>query len=174
MRRLVIHLFVALLTFAVGILASMFFGSVLTKSLEKTTTYSVSTSQEPVEQPVSVPLQSRCGCSQSEGEVSSADYKAKHGDSIRGGILNSKAVSLPKPAYPAIAKAARAFGTVTVQVVVDGRGCVLYARPVGGHPLLQSAAAQAALQACFSPTLLSGTPVKVSGVITYNFANPLS
>src|SRR5690242_8989975 len=38
---------------------------------------------------------------------------------ISGGVLNGKAISLPKPQYPAIAKAAHAAGTVTVQVTID-------------------------------------------------------
>lgn len=88
---------------------------------------------------------------------------------VSGGVLNGKAISKPQPPYPPIAKAARAQGTVTVQIVVDETGKVISATPVGGHPLLQQAARQAALQARFSPTLLSGQPVKVSGVITYNF-----
>jgi len=88
---------------------------------------------------------------------------------VSGGVLNGKAISKPQPPYPPIAKAARASGTVTVQIVVDETGRVISASPVGGHPLLQQAAAQAARQARFSPTLLSGQPVKVSGVITYNF-----
>ncbi|HJR06599.1 MAG TPA: TonB family protein [Pyrinomonadaceae bacterium] len=88
---------------------------------------------------------------------------------ISGGVLNGKAISKPQPAYPAIAKAARASGTVTVQVTVDESGRVVSARAAGGHPLLQQAAVQAAYQARFSPTLLSGQPVKVNGVITYNF-----
>jgi protein TonB len=88
---------------------------------------------------------------------------------ISGGVLNGKAISKPQPAYPAIAKAARAAGTVTVQVTVDEQGNVISARAAGGHPLLQQAAVNAARQARFSPTLLSGQPVKVSGVITYNF-----
>ncbi|HUQ31267.1 MAG TPA: TonB family protein [Pyrinomonadaceae bacterium] len=88
---------------------------------------------------------------------------------ISGGMLNGKAVSLPKPAYPAIARAARASGTVNVQVTIDESGKVISARAVGGHPLLQQAAVQAAYGARFSPTLLSGQPVKVTGVITYNF-----
>jgi protein TonB len=83
--------------------------------------------------------------------------------------LNGKAISKPQPAYPAIAKAARASGTVTVQVTVDESGRVISANAVGGHPLLQQAAVAAARQARFSPTLLSGQPVKVNGVITYNF-----
>ena len=88
---------------------------------------------------------------------------------ISGGVLNGKAISKPQPAYPAIAKAARASGTVTVAVTVDESGKVISARAQGGHPLLQQAAVQAAYQARFSPTLLSGQPVKVNGVITYNF-----
>jgi protein TonB len=88
---------------------------------------------------------------------------------VSGGVLNGKAISKPQPAYPPIAKAARASGTVTVQIVVDESGRVISASAVSGHPLLQQAAVAAARQARFSPTLLSGQPVKVSGVITYNF-----
>ena len=88
---------------------------------------------------------------------------------ISGGVLNGKAVSKPLPAYPPVAKAASAQGTVTVQVVVDERGRVTSAQAVSGNPLLQQAAVAAARQAQFSPTLLSGQPVRVSGVITYNF-----
>ena len=88
---------------------------------------------------------------------------------VSGGVLNGKAISKPQPAYPPIAKAARASGTVTVQILVDESGRVVSASAVNGHPLLQQAAVAAARQARFSPTLLSGQPVKVSGVITYNF-----
>ena len=88
---------------------------------------------------------------------------------ISGGVLNGKAISKPQPAYPAIARSARASGTVTVQVLVDEKGNVVTARAVSGHPLLQQSAVAAAHQAKFRPTLLSGTPVKVTGVITYNF-----
>lgn len=88
---------------------------------------------------------------------------------VSGGVLNGKAISKPQPAYPPIAKAARASGPVTVQVLVDETGKVVSAHAVSGHPLLQQSAVSAARQARFSPTLLSGQPVKVSGVITYNF-----
>jgi len=88
---------------------------------------------------------------------------------ISGGVLNGKAVSLPKPAYPPAARAVRASGTVSVQVTIDENGHVVSASAVSGHPLLQQAAVAAARGARFSPTLLSGQPVKVTGVITYNF-----
>jgi protein TonB len=88
---------------------------------------------------------------------------------VSGGVLNGKAISKPQPAYPPIARAARASGTVVVQIVVNEEGRVISASAVSGHPLLQSAAVAAARQARFAPTLLSGQPVKVSGVLTYNF-----
>jgi protein TonB len=88
---------------------------------------------------------------------------------ISGGVLNGKAISLPKPPYPPAARAVRASGSVSVQVLIDESGRVVSATPVGGHPLLQAAARSAAMGARFSPTLLSGQPVKVSGIITYNF-----
>jgi TonB family protein len=89
---------------------------------------------------------------------------------ISGGVLNGKATNLPQPAYPPIARAAHASGTVPVQVLVDEEGKVVTARAVSGHPLLQAAAVAAARQARFTPTKLSGQPVKVMGVVTYNFA----
>src|SRR6476661_5852207 len=88
---------------------------------------------------------------------------------ISGGVLNGKAISLPKPAYPPIARAAHAAGTVTVQVLIDENGTVVSAKAISGHPLLQAVAVAAARQARFSPTKLSGQPVKVSGMIQYNF-----
>lgn len=88
---------------------------------------------------------------------------------ISGGVLNGKAISLPKPQYPAIARAAHASGTVVVQVLIDENGSVVSAKALSGHPLLQAVAVSAARQARFSPTKLSGQPVKVTGVIQYNF-----
>lgn len=85
------------------------------------------------------------------------------------GVINGKAAHLPRPVYSAIAKAAHAFGTVPVQVLIDESGKVVSAHAIGGHPLLQRESVQAAYQARFTPTLLSNQPVKVSGVITYNF-----
>ena len=89
---------------------------------------------------------------------------------ISGGVLNGKAVDLPKPTYPPAAKSARASGLVTVEVVIDEKGKVIAAKATSGHTLLREVAEQAAKGARFSPTLLSGQPVKVSGEINYNFA----
>ncbi len=88
---------------------------------------------------------------------------------ISGGVLNGKAISLPKPPYPAAAKAVRASGSVSVQVTINESGSVVSASAVSGHPLLQQAAVAAARQAKFAPTTLSGQAVSVSGIIIYNF-----
>jgi TonB family protein len=88
---------------------------------------------------------------------------------VSGGILNGKAITLPRPAYPPIARAARAYGTVVVEIIIDEEGNVISARAVSGHPLLQAAAAQAAREAKFTPTRIEGQPVKVAGKLTYNF-----
>jgi TonB family protein len=108
---------------------------------------------------------------------------------IKGGLLNGKAVSLPHPEYPAEAKAAGLAGTVLVDVVIDESGAVISAVAATdarktpwvrgdesgetevqpADPMLRDAAEKAALEAKFSPTRLSGEPVKVSGTIVYNF-----
>lgn len=85
------------------------------------------------------------------------------------GVVNGIATDLPKPVYSAIAKAAGASGVVTVQVLIDENGRVISARALSGHPLLHKESVQAAYRSRFTPTLLSKQPVKVSGVITYNF-----
>ena len=90
---------------------------------------------------------------------------------IIGGVLNGKAISLPKPIYPDDARRLRIAGSVNVKVVIDENGMVVSAEAVSGaeNPSLRQAAEAAAMQATFLPTLLSGQPVKVTGVITYNF-----
>jgi protein TonB len=84
-------------------------------------------------------------------------------------ILNSQALSLPRPTYPPLARQIKVQGTVAVQVLIDESGKVISAKAMSGHPLLVPEAQKAAMQARFSPTLIGDQPVKVSGVITYNF-----
>lgn len=85
------------------------------------------------------------------------------------GVLNGRALSLPKPVYPPAARAVRASGAVQVAVLIDEKGEMFSAEPVSGHPLLRHAASTAACSAKFTPTLLEGRRVRVAGIITYNF-----
>src|ERR1051326_464716 len=89
---------------------------------------------------------------------------------VSGGVLNGTAIYLPPPTYPDAAKRMRTQGVVTVDVILDETGKVVAANASSGPAILRDAAVQAALRAKFSPTKLSGQPVKVSGVINYKFA----
>ena len=84
-------------------------------------------------------------------------------------VILSKIIDLPKPAYPMIAKQARIQGPVNVQILIDETGRVISAQAVKGSAMLTKAAVDAALRARFTPTKLGDDPVKVSGVIVYNF-----
>jgi protein TonB len=89
---------------------------------------------------------------------------------VSGGVLNGTAISLPQPVYPEAAKRTRTAGLVSIEVILDESGKVISATAMSGPTLLREAAVQAALRAKFSPTKLSGQPVKVSGTINYKFA----
>jgi protein TonB len=97
------------------------------------------------------------------------EEKTKVPNKVSGGVLNGKAISLPKPNYSATAKAVGASGDVQVQVLIDERGNVVSANAISGSPLLRPDAEKAARQAKFSPTYLSDQAVKVSGLIVYRF-----
>ena len=89
---------------------------------------------------------------------------------VSGGVLNGIAISLPMPMYPDAARRFRISGLVTVDVIVDETGKVISAQATSGPAVLREVAVQAALRARFSPTKLSGQPVKVAGLINYKFS----
>lgn len=64
------------------------------------------------------------------------------------------------------------FGKVSVQIVIDEDGNVISAKALDGKPSLAKASIKAVRQSRFAPTMLAGTPVKVTGVIVYNFVPP--
>src|SRR5437016_1473668 len=86
-----------------------------------------------------------------------------------GGFLNGKAIDLPNAAYPDKARETHAAGTVQVQVLVDETGKVISAKATFGPEVLRDAAEKAALRAKFKPMIVDGAPVKVSGILTYDF-----
>lgn len=145
-----LRLLVALLTFAVGVAAAWLFNFKSTPvSGERgyaVITYTARSAEPPSH-----------SCSLEQRRV------------VAGGVLQGRAISKPAPVYPPAAKAARVSGTVVVQIEVDESGRVAKAEAVSGPEMLRDAAEDAALAASFTPTRLSGQPVRVSGVITYNF-----
>jgi len=104
-----------------------------------------------------------------DGETTPPPVIKKAPTTVSKGVINGIATNLPKPAYPEAARLVDAKGAVNVQVLIDEQGNVISAHAAGGHPLLRVAAESAAKRAKFSPTFLSEVPVKVTGVIVYNF-----
>ncbi|MBV9926408.1 MAG: TonB family protein [Acidobacteria bacterium] len=149
-----LRLLVALLTFSFGVAATWLFSS--KPAPASVETYRVTTVAIEVPDP-SMQMPTRFCANRRTARC------------IQGGVLNGKAISKPVPVYPPATREERVSGTVAVHIVVDECGLVESAEAMSGPELLREAAEDAARAARFSPTRLSGEPVKVSGTITYNF-----
>jgi protein TonB len=74
-----------------------------------------------------------------------------------------------QPVYPAIAKAARAEGTVVMEAVISKTGRIESLRAVSGPAMLRGAALDAVQAARYQPYKLNGEPTEVQTTITVNF-----
>jgi protein TonB len=88
---------------------------------------------------------------------------------LTSSVLQGKAIERRTPNYPPLARQIHLSGSVSVEVMIALDGHVEAARAINGHPLLVTAAVEAARGWRFDPTLLNGVPVRVSGVIVFNF-----
>jgi TonB family protein len=88
---------------------------------------------------------------------------------VESGDLNAKATDRPDAIYPGEARKAHITGQVKVRVIVDETGRVMSADIVSGPKQLWMAAIEAARKAHFEPTLVGGTAVKITGILTYDF-----
>jgi TonB family protein len=86
-----------------------------------------------------------------------------------GGPILDKAIKKVEPDYPPIAKAAGAEGKVMVNITTSEDGKVIEAVIIEGHPLLRDSVLKAVKQWEFKPTEVSGVPVKVVAVLTFDF-----
>jgi len=85
------------------------------------------------------------------------------------GVLRGNAITNFVPSYPEIARRSRISGAVQIQVTISEEGRVIEAIVLNGNPFLRQAALDAARRWVFTPTRLSGAPVKVQGILTFNF-----
>src|SRR5690606_34191226 len=93
----------------------------------------------------------------------------KRGPIVSLGVVNSRAIHLSVPKYPAAALAVDVRGNVTVLVLIDPRGCVAEAKVVSGHQLLAAGSVAAAKESIFEPATVSANPVFAHGVIIYKY-----
>jgi TonB family protein len=118
----------------------------------------------PEQKPATTPQQQQPEASQPKPQIS-----APSRTQITGGVLNDKAIEMPKPDYPEAAKQAGITGVVKVQVTIDEHGKVIAAEATDGPKELRKAAVDAALKARFEPVRLHGGLIKVTGILTYKF-----
>ncbi|MEZ5422479.1 MAG: energy transducer TonB [Pyrinomonadaceae bacterium] len=88
---------------------------------------------------------------------------------ISAGWLNRRALNFKDPKYPSELKKPRPAARVEVRIVADTEGNVISAEVSRGPVAFHDAALEAARKLKFSPTQLSGVPVKVSGWVSYDF-----
>jgi len=86
-------------------------------------------------------------------------------------VLEGNAITRVEAIYPPTARMMRAFGTVRVQITISETGSVVAATAISGHQALRSAAVDAAFKWVFKPTTVNGEPIKVQGILTFNFRN---
>jgi TonB family protein len=102
-------------------------------------------------------------------QPAAGDAARQDGGPVSVGSLVSKARQRSAPSYPAIARAGRVSGNVTVFLVVNEKGDVESVQRAEGPAQLQQAAIEAARRWKFNPTVIDGQPVRVSGYLSFNF-----
>ena len=90
---------------------------------------------------------------------------------IEGGLLNSKALTLPQPKLSEEAKRQKQSGKIRVRVLIDENGKVVSAVAQNGPAVLREIAQEAAKQATFAPTKQDGIIVRVTGELVYDIRN---
>ena len=88
---------------------------------------------------------------------------------VSGGVSQGLLIRQVRPAYPAVAIAARVQGAVVLQALISRGGTIENLRVVSGHPLLAPAAIEAVRRWRYRPYLLNGEPLEVETQITVNF-----
>jgi TonB family protein len=80
---------------------------------------------------------------------------------VGGAVAAASLQESPSPIYPPLAKAASVQGTVKLQILIGTDGHVKYTNVISGHPLLATAAMDAAKQYVYKPTMLNGQAAQV-------------
>lgn len=118
---------------------------------------------------IAPPVQPASSSASTKNPTNTDEPKSAAPNTVSTGSLNSRATRRVVPVYPQIARNASAEGIVRVYVTIDERGNVNEIAKSEGPTLLRGAAEDAARRWKFSPTLVAGKPVRLSGFIEFNF-----
>jgi TonB family protein len=87
----------------------------------------------------------------------------------REGVLTGEAILKVQPPYPPEAKYKRISGSISVKIEINEIGIVTDAKIICGGGILAAVSHETALMWRFKPTIINGQPVKVRGILTFNF-----
>ncbi len=93
-----------------------------------------------------------------------SDFSARAQTSQTNDEIVRRAKNKVQPLYPELARKMNITGTVKIQVTVAPNGTVKEARIMGGHPVLATAALDAAKKWRFEPA-----PTETTGIIDFKF-----
>ena len=88
---------------------------------------------------------------------------------LGGAVTNSRPLFRLVLSYPELARAARIFGRVVIQAVIDETGKVVNVRPISGPAMLSLAVMDAVAKERFEPMLLNGEPTKCDLMVQVSF-----
>jgi protein TonB len=88
---------------------------------------------------------------------------------VGGDVKSARLLHSVPPVYPALARAQRVYGDVTIDALIDGTGRVSTMRVVSGPVLLHQAAKDALQQWRYQPAMLDGKPVAMHLMVTVQF-----
>lgn len=103
------------------------------------------------------------------GEQDKDSEKDKSWKENKEKIKKGELIEAPRPAYPDEIKEQKIEGIVVVVITIGNDGNVIYAKAKSGPEALYGVSEAAARKARFKPTMLDGQPVKVTGLMTYDF-----
>ena len=86
-----------------------------------------------------------------------------------GDVRPARLIKAVPPAYPALARANRVTGDVTLDALIDASGKVTDVKVVAGHNLLREAAIEALRSWKYEPARLGGRPVPMRLSVTVKF-----
>lgn len=89
--------------------------------------------------------------------------------SVSSGTVEGLLIQKTMPEYPAIARATRTSGTVTLAAIISKAGDIENLRVISGPMVLQQAALDAVRTWLYRPYLLNGQPVEVETTVSVIF-----
>jgi TonB family protein len=93
----------------------------------------------------------------------------KNKNVTQSGLMAGLMTFADTPMFPQDAKRAGIYGSVLIKLTVDESGQVNSAEVLSGHPLLKEVAELSARRSTYAPAFLEDKPVKVTGILMYNF-----